>query len=226
MSLVSAAGAQPLVGIVRSSGRPVPGAQVTVRHGGVPFTCATDAAGRFEFADLAPGAVDLEVSMFGFDTLKRSVADRSQPLDLNLSLRAAIAQGARQQGAVTAEENGAEPTAETSDSLLVQGSVSRDLDRPTDYMPFMPDANGPGGAMGAPGFGGNTGAGQFPGAATPASPQAATPAPGGGGLGGGPGEGVRAVEDLAGADAAAWLEEDSAVRADAQAWDQEVPGPT
>lgn len=190
------ADAQALTGIVRSAGRPIPGAQVTVRGGGTTAASVTDADGRFELPSLSPGPTEIEVAMFGFDSLKRTITDRAQPVELNLALRAAAAPAAQSRAPAVTEETGAE-SPENGDSLLVQGSVSRDLERPMDFMPFMPEGSGPGGTMGAPGFGANPHPGQFPGAAiatgaqTPSAPGPGMMggAPGGGGFGGGGGRG-------------------------------------
>ena len=183
--------AQPLTGVVRARGRAVPGAVVSAKTGEKTVTTVSDEAGRFTLEDPGPGAVNLEVRMFGFQTLRQTLneTERKNTLAVDLTLRQgttplADLEELGQNGAAggeTANANG-------NDAVLVQGSVSRDFehvnDRPfggTGFDPAMlaalgvgPGGMGPQGG-GAPGFG----AGSGPGAGGPGQGP-----PGGGGFGG------------------------------------------
>jgi hypothetical protein len=196
-----------VTGRVAFGGRPVPGAVVTARQGSASWTAISAENGRFQFDALPPGALKLEVRLFGFRTVNQDVTleGRAKPAEIALALepyRPRLAgsggAGARgQNGSSQNGENNAEtqvakalegvatvaPTAEASDSaeaFLVQGSTSRGLqegDRVAN-LDFGPE--GPGGR----GPGGQGGEGN----------QAAAALTGGGGGGrggmGGPGGGM------------------------------------
>jgi hypothetical protein len=131
------ASAQPVEGVVKAQERPLPGAVVVVRHGGLPFETATDEQGRFRLAGIAAGPVDLEISLFGFETVKRSLAavERSAPLDIELTLR----RRAVSAPAAAAPAETPESQEENSEAVLVQGSVAREVELP-NFGEFGPPA--------------------------------------------------------------------------------------
>lgn len=59
-------------GYVRSGGQPIPGATVTATRGNRKVSTVTDADGHF-FLSVETGDWNVEVSMFGFETLKQTV---------------------------------------------------------------------------------------------------------------------------------------------------------
>jgi hypothetical protein len=203
--------------------------------------------GTFTLEGVPAGAVTLEVKLFGFQTLKQEVAaeQRQRPVELALKLEpyeAAPVVGARvgrpQNGgpgnglaanvetqvaqALEAAPAGAAEAGESSESFLVQGSLSRGLqeaERPGFFEmagglgmmmggmgapggmggPEMGGEGGPGGAPGGGGFGG-PGRGGFGGAGGMAGGRGGFGGrPGGPGMGGrmGPGMGPMPEGDLA-----------------------------
>jgi hypothetical protein len=73
LSLVPLARADEYHGQVFFGGVPVPGATVTVSKGTQRFTTVTDQQGLYEFRDLADGTWKIEIEMSGFSTLKGEV---------------------------------------------------------------------------------------------------------------------------------------------------------
>jgi hypothetical protein len=180
-------------GQVVSGSRPVPGAVVTVSQGEFRRSTATDEQGRFLIEGAPAGALQVDLQMFGFDPVHREVTaeERLRPLSLPLTVRSTPADreegpaaGPRRAPAVNGQNAGsgdaletqitsaldAAPAnlpdpAESSQSFLVQGSVSRDLDAAPQGGPFggmfgpgfgPPPGTGPtNGPTGAPGFGAN-----------------------------------------------------------------------
>src|ERR1035438_5069622 len=69
-------------GSVRAADQFIPGATVTARQGGAKIVTYTDENGRYVL-DLTPGALDLEVTMFGFTPqhVALTVTDRSSNWD-------------------------------------------------------------------------------------------------------------------------------------------------
>lgn len=206
-------------GVVTASGRPVPGATVTWLSGGQTQSVATDDNGRFVL-DPAPRApVEIDVRLFGFQT-KRVMVDPSKGVPVSVAMEltpySAPSTVARTNGRAT---NGRFQSAElmrnletdigtamsanataqaapavsehSTESFLVQGSMSSGLQRVDNEMMFGPEGpGGPGGPDGAGGPGGPDGAGgpptagQVPGAG--GGPEAAM-AGRGSAMGGGPG---------------------------------------
>ena len=192
-----ASGQEAIRGTVKSGNKPIPGATVTLRQGNQDVSAATDDQGHFSLPISANTPAELRVQMFGFDPLNRPIteADHGKPLNLELTLRrfgmrgAAAANQEQQQQEAPAETSLAttpvisEPS-DSSESLLVQGSLSRGLevrDRPEMGMGMFPGMM-PGGEMAGqqPGVAGGPGAG---------GPGAGGPGGGGGGFGGGGGPG-------------------------------------
>lgn len=64
---------EPHRGIVRSAGKPIPGASVIATWGGRKFVTSTDEQGAYEFRDLAPGTWTMVVEIFGFRIPQRDV---------------------------------------------------------------------------------------------------------------------------------------------------------
>ncbi len=166
---------QDFAGKVVYRGRPVPGAVVTVRQGEKQFTVVTDEAGVFVVKGAGAGAAEVEVRMFGFEPLKRTVQEGGRDrLELALSIpalrngAAGPAEGAGQTAVETLEtqiSRALQPSAVTgadssdaSESFLVQGSLSRGLQeagRPGCFEfgfagPMMAGLFGPGGMPGGP----------------------------------------------------------------------------
>jgi hypothetical protein len=192
--------AADLTGKVASAGKPLPGAVVTARIGEVTETSSTKEDGTFALSVTGTGPVTLEVALFGFRPYKQTVSadDAGGPLAVNLELiaprltarpgngeavpewaQSLTAQGVEAVAAnVQAVEAPAPETAESADSVLVQGSMQRaGVDLPAGAPGFGPGGMG-GGPMGA--FGGGQGGmqGGMPGGG------AFGPAGGGGGFGG------------------------------------------
>jgi hypothetical protein len=173
-----------LSGRVASGGRPLPGAVVTAHAGGATQSTSTGEDGAFALQLAATGPVQIEVALFGFGPLKQTLSpeDAAKPLNLNLELVAPRTQGRAGAGAqapdwiqslnnqVTESLNtpiatpvpAAPESAETADSVLVQGSMQQAA-ADTSGVPGGPGGFGPGmggqGPGGAPGFGGGGGGG-------------------------------------------------------------------
>jgi carboxypeptidase family protein len=88
-------------GIVKFAGQPIPGATVIATQGDRRIITTTDETGRYEFANLAPGAYNLEVQMFGFQTARKQMqiaaasptpAPAAAPMEWTLDLRQGQAQ--------------------------------------------------------------------------------------------------------------------------------------
>ncbi|MGH9481217.1 MAG: carboxypeptidase regulatory-like domain-containing protein, partial [Terriglobales bacterium] len=71
--LCVAAAGQPLAGVVRGAGIPLPGATVTATQGATTDTITTVADGSFTFADLAPGVWTVRAAMTGFTPAEQQV---------------------------------------------------------------------------------------------------------------------------------------------------------
>lgn len=220
-------------GIVRAGQRPVPGATVTATRGAETQTTITDEGGAYQL-DLDPGDWKLSIQMFGFAPAEQGLRVGADATRLQWSLtfgvpiaKQAPAPPAQLQRRPPPGSNGAAPPPQqrateeaaipvldrlteessSSESFLINGSLSRGLEAPRqeDYSfpGMMPPAGprgpgmGPGegsldgtsssdflssrtsdiGARGATGFGGPGGGGPGGGG------------PGGGGFGRGPGGG-------------------------------------
>src|SRR5689334_5422218 len=86
--------------MVRSAGKPIPGATVTATHGEAKVGTVTDRAGHYTLPPLGPGAWTVEVTMYGFEPARREVNEpqASRELDFNLTLRRSpVASAARAQ---------------------------------------------------------------------------------------------------------------------------------
>ncbi len=181
-------------GVVRSAGQPIPGATVTAIQGDRKVVTSTDDAGRYEFANLSPGAWKFEVEMTGFVSSRRD-AEAAAALEwaLQLQPRVAAAKPATPAGpsargagfrnvAVTQSASDAELQAEidrsaqtasapmeasANEALLLNGSISGGLQSAIQES-FLMERRGEFEAMRA--------GGGFPGAFGPGGP-------------GGPGEG-------------------------------------
>ena len=81
-------------GVVRSLGRPIPGASITAVQGGRKVVTTTDESGRYELDGLAPGDWTIEVDMVAFAPVRRqrTISDLAPPaLDFDLELGTAVA---------------------------------------------------------------------------------------------------------------------------------------
>ncbi len=201
-----------LSGRVTSGGRPLPGAVVTARSGTVTQSTSTGEDGTFSLQlgsppagtppGAAAGAVQIEVTLFGFRPLRQTLSapDAAKPLQLSMELATPRTQNRAAAGAqtpdwlqslngqgteslnttVAAPASAAPEGAETADSVLVQGSMQQAAADMSGF-PGGPGGFGPGmggqGPGGGPGFGGGPGGGG--------------PGGGGGGFGGGGGGGGR-----------------------------------
>jgi hypothetical protein len=75
-------------GFVKSGNIAIPGATVTVTQGEKQFVTTTDQDGHYAFAQLGEGACTVEVQMFGFEPVKKSVDYAKSPVvDFGLKLR-------------------------------------------------------------------------------------------------------------------------------------------
>ncbi len=72
-------------GSVRAADQWVPGATVTASQGSAKVVAYTDDSGRYTL-DLAPGAWNIQVEMFGFSTVQDQVTVGSQPLTKHWTL--------------------------------------------------------------------------------------------------------------------------------------------
>ncbi len=226
VSALLVAAAQQPAGVVSGSGRPLPGATVTWSSSGQTFSVATDEAGRFTLDPAPSGPVEVEIKLFGFQS-KRVMLNPSSPGPLAVTLDLAAYTPpqvqARTNGRAT---NGRFQNAElirnlesditsamasnataqmtpvatehSTESFLVQGSMSSGLQRVDNEMMFGPEGpggpDGPGGPGGPGGMGGPGGpgvgftgmpGGQAPG--TAGGPEAGMPGGGPGMMGGGRG---------------------------------------
>ncbi|HLH01799.1 MAG TPA: TonB-dependent receptor [Bryobacteraceae bacterium] len=198
--LLLAGGALAQSGFVRSNGQPIPGATVTATQGAQSFSTVTDADGHYGFPPLGPGAWNVSVEMFGFDTLQQQVDYASQAGAVNFELHLkqspmvqrmqqfAAAQRGRTTNSATTELDAllaAEPQTSAAgtqtgnsgnDAFLISGSLSPGLAQGA-----AADAGGPsgGGGLEAYGTASATNSGYAPGFAQGASS--------GFGGGGGPG---------------------------------------
>ncbi|MBE0660042.1 MAG: carboxypeptidase regulatory-like domain-containing protein [Bryobacteraceae bacterium] len=214
-------------GVVTSSGRPLPGATVTWTVNGQTQSVATDEQGRFALDPAPSGPVEADIRLFGFQAKRITLnpTTPAQPFQVTLDMAAlrpvVAAAKANARGtngrfqntelmrnlesdiASALSSNGATQQMATSDStesFLVQGSLSRGLERVDNLMMFGPEGpggpGGPGGMGGpgqvAPGFGTTTQEGQSQVAQTAGQPGGEGPGgamggrPGPGGMGGGP----------------------------------------
>lgn len=167
----------PVTGRVTSGGKPIPGASVTIRSGATVVTASSREDGAFEAPGVGAGGITVEVSMFGFRPARLAVAadGRSKPLEIALELQPFTPAAARR-GAPNVEseevqavntqvraalEGAPAPVAadpsEASQSFLIQGTVTPQVDRPPGGAFLEGMGIGPPGAAagvpGAPGFG-------------------------------------------------------------------------
>lgn len=172
---INATAGPDLAGKVTFRGKPVPGAVVTVRQGEKQFTAVTDESGVFVVKGAGAGAAEVEVRMFGFEPLRKTVQENERDrLELALSMpplrngAAGQTLAAGQTAVETLEtqiSRALQPAAvtgadssEASESFLVQGSLSRGLQeagRPGFFefgfaAPMMVGMFGPGGMLGGP----------------------------------------------------------------------------
>ncbi|HEY7210717.1 MAG TPA: TonB-dependent receptor [Bryobacteraceae bacterium] len=73
-------------GFVRSNAQPIPGATITATQGRETFSTVTDADGHYGFPPLAPGAWNVSVEMFGFDSLNQQIDYATSPGPVNFEL--------------------------------------------------------------------------------------------------------------------------------------------
>ena len=72
-------------GTVRAADQFIPGATVTARNGAAKVVAYTDENGRYSL-ELAPGAWDLQIEMFGFNTLKGQITVATEPVHRDWTL--------------------------------------------------------------------------------------------------------------------------------------------
>ncbi len=229
-AIASSFGAQAQSGgVVTVSGRPAPGATVTWTSGGVTQSVSTDELGRFVLDPAPASPIEVDVRLFGFQSKRVTLnpAAKAEPLAVALELSpfrpvtaAAKTNGRGANGRFqntelmrsletdisaaltsTATTPVAAAQDHSSESFLVQGSMSQGLQRVDNDMMMGPmGMGGPGGPGGpeqaAPGFGTTTPEGQSQGAQAGApgmGPEGAMGGRGGGmaagGMGGGGGRG-------------------------------------
>lgn len=212
--LLGTLGAQTLwTGRVTAQGKAIPGAAVTVRAGSQSWTTASDEQGRFSMEGLPAGALTVEVRMFGFQPVTKTVKpeERAAPLEVPLVLRAMRPAGRLTPGGGAAAPAAAQMTStieaqvtrsleetpalavaapesgDASEAFLVQGSLSRGLqqqDRP-DMMEFG-GMGERGGMMGGGMPGGEGGGMPGGGGGMPGGGMGGGRGGGRGGMGGGP----------------------------------------
>jgi hypothetical protein len=85
--LVVIAAADVQTGVVRSGGRPVPGAAVTAECSAEKIATVTDGEGRFEMGGLPGTPCKFSAAMFGFEVLQRYVKASSAPVTFDLLLQ-------------------------------------------------------------------------------------------------------------------------------------------
>ena len=120
-------------GRVMYGGRPAPGAVVTASQGGQTWTTVSGEDGSFRLEGVPAGALEVEVKLFGFQTLKREVRaeQRQGPVELALRMQpyeAAGAEAARASrpanGAVNgAAGNGTANNVETQVARALEGAA-------------------------------------------------------------------------------------------------------
>lgn len=190
-------------GKVASSGQPIPGASVTVTQAGKSYSIITGEDGRFQVDLLENSPISIKVEMFGFDPFQLELSADKVKGDLDLPISVAAYRPAREAARPVQSEASAEVSADiaspqiptmpgmepdSSESFLVQGSLSRGLSPPTPMGPEIgPAGFGPPGGMA--GMGGPQ---VFPGAESAApggmdvlAARSAAAGPGGGMRGGG-----------------------------------------
>ncbi len=88
----SSAVADVQTGVVRSGGRPIPGAAVTADCGTDRITTVTDLDGRFEMGGLPSTPCKFSAAIFGFDrvTVEAKPSTQSVTLDLKLQAKASL----------------------------------------------------------------------------------------------------------------------------------------
>jgi hypothetical protein len=149
-----------------SGSRPVPGAEVSITVSGKRAVTSTDESGRFSIAAEPAIATEIEVRMFGFDPVKKTLqpGEAAKPIALSLAIAAAPTPARRGPGglpptqstatqdasanldteltrAMDAPQMAIPDLAQTSESFLVQGSLSQSMER-------TPREGGPGGPGG------------------------------------------------------------------------------
>jgi len=89
---VASAAADVQTGVVRSGGRPIPGAAVTADCGTDKISTITDSDGRFEMGGLPSAPCKFSAAMFGFEQTQQDIQASSSPLtfDLKLQTRASV----------------------------------------------------------------------------------------------------------------------------------------
>jgi trimeric autotransporter adhesin len=89
---VASAAADVQTGVVRSGGRPIPGAAVTAECGTDKISTVTDLDGRFEMGGLPSSPCKFSAAMFGFEQALQESKASSAPLifDLKLQTRASL----------------------------------------------------------------------------------------------------------------------------------------
>jgi len=136
-------GQDKLSGRVTVSNQPVPGATATATWEGGKASTTSDDEGQFELSGLPATAVQVAVSIFGFEAYHRTVgvAERAKPIEVVLKV-AGIAERSpaptqdfsqlaalESQAATSAEASMGDPS-QASEAYLVQGSLSRGLEQP------------------------------------------------------------------------------------------------
>jgi hypothetical protein len=87
MLLVAVATAEVQTGVVRSGGRPVPGAAVTAECGSEKISTVTDGDGRFEMGGLPATPCKFSAAMFGFELVQRDVTASASLVTFELLLQ-------------------------------------------------------------------------------------------------------------------------------------------
>lgn len=158
--MVALAAADVQTGVVRSGGRPVPGADVTADCGSDKISTITDANGQFEMGGLPSTACKFSAAMFGFEQAQQEIKASSSPVtfDLKLQLHASLPSPStpvvKAPPAVTATTAPATPekTAEAPKPSLAAG--------PQTPAPAGPGRGGRGGGQGRGGQGALTAGGR------------------------------------------------------------------
>lgn len=114
-----------VTGLVTAFGRPLPGVLVQARSNGeLRGSAVTEEDGRFTLP-VPPGGATLTAEIFGFDRVELPITAPSPPVEIVLKLSAPKALPVAEEPPPAPSAPAAEPD---SESLLVQGSLSRGID--------------------------------------------------------------------------------------------------
>ncbi|MDQ1469185.1 MAG: hypothetical protein QOJ99_665 [Bryobacterales bacterium] len=141
------AAADVQTGVVRSGGRPIPGAAVTADCGSDRISTVTDTNGRFELGGLPDTPCHFSAAIFGFEQARQDIKASSSPVtfDLKLQTRASLP--------VTSS-----PVTSTTPTAAIAAPKPADA-KPADTPPATASTPPPGGRGGGPGGGGRGGPG-------------------------------------------------------------------